>query len=577
MGSKLQRQLYDDLETVHRFVLEGSWTSLGPEDRRELEQNAAKFAERLKASEDQLLCAGFLGGTGVGKSSLMNALARTEVAGTSHRRPHTEEVLIYHHAKAQLPAFIEQSNVAWKEHPHQAEAVKDILLCDLPDFDSLRPENKAAVLELMSYLDLLVWVASPEKYADRSLHTALRQSPKAVDNFYFVFNKIDRLWNPARAEESLNQMRRVAEHFRNLVVQTLSQREQGREISNPRLFLVSAVEDPPFSTWNQLALFRDALFSQRSAKQVAAIKAANLDQEMLAMLQPLHKEKEGLEHSLKVIQDLQKEVEEESRSWDRDGQNVLSSWVQSRVEPLLADQKPGLGPLYGPARLVGWVAYEWRRRGSKVAVSVPEINQEKELKRLNSRFENLKNRLLTLALRQNQSGAGRQLVENAVDVSRIWNRVGSNWQEAVDRILTYEPPGKAVGIKVSQWMIYSLLTLFLAFGLGGKQAWLGIVSQPGLGSSLELLFSILESLFSPMGLAALLSYILLMLGSGIRLYNSLARRLQSQARRQGQLVIAEMNSLWNEELKDVHQRLADMSSEMHSKLDVLQTLLQSRQ
>jgi hypothetical protein len=513
----------------------------------------------------------------VGKSSLMNALARTEVAGTSHRRPHTEAVLLYHHAKVGLPAFIDQSKATWKEHIHQAETVKDILLCDLPDFDSLRPENKAAVLEFMSHLDLLVWVASPEKYADRSLHTALRQSPKAVDNFYFVLNKMDRLWNPGRAEESLNQMQRVAEHFRSLLVQTMSQREQRKDGGIPSLFLVSAVEDPPYSTWNQLALFRDALFSQRSAKQVAAIKAANLDQEMITMFHPLHREKEGLEHGLKLIRDLQKEVEEESWSWDRDGQNVLSSWVQSRVEPLLAHHEQGLRPLYGPAKLVGWAVYEWRRRGSRALVLAPEVNQEHELKKLSSRLENLKNRLLTLVLQEEESAVGRQVVESTLDVHRMWSRINSNWQEVVDRTVVYESQGKAVGVKFSQGMIYGLLTLFLAFGLGGRQAWLGIISQPGLGSSLELLFSILESLFSPMGLAALLSYTLLMLGAGLRLYNSLARRLHSLAHSQGRLVSAEMNSLWNKELKDVHQRLEDVYTEMHSKLDLLTSLLKSRQ
>ncbi|OPX41116.1 MAG: hypothetical protein B1H13_03780 [Desulfobacteraceae bacterium 4484_190.3] len=57
---------------------------------------------------------GLLGGTGVGKSSLMNALAGSEIAATSHRRQHTDSVLIYRYVKTPFPSDLSVTSVPGK-------------------------------------------------------------------------------------------------------------------------------------------------------------------------------------------------------------------------------------------------------------------------------------------------------------------------------------------------------------------------------------------------------------------------------------------------------------------------------
>lgn len=578
MVMSLHRQLQEDVNAVRCFVQDPDWVSLGAQEKQELEEAAGRFQERLDAAQGASLWAGFLGGTGVGKSSLMNALAQAEVATTSHRRPHTDRVLIYHHARIELPAFVHQSQVTWKEHVHQAQAVHNIILCDLPDFDSLQAENKEAVLDFMSHLDLLVWVTSPEKYADQSMYAALEEAPKAVDNFFFVLNKMDKLWSSSRAEESLEQMQRIAEHFRGLLIQQLSRARDSSSRVSPRLFTVSAVEQPPYSPWNQLELFRDALFSQRSDKQVAAIKAANLEQEAAVLYRPLRREKERLEQCLAAVQGLQEKMHSESQAWHRDGQRILEAWVHSRVEPVLSRQGPGMGPLWGPARLVGEAVRQWSVRGkAKDQVLCPDIHNEPSLQGLYSRMDNLKDRLSAHALRRNVPQFLRTEVEGAADVSQLWERAVSSWSGAVSRALTWEGPVKWTGLRMKQGGVYSLLTLLLLLGLGGGKAWMALIGQPGLREALMVFFSVLEGLFSPIGVAALVSYGLLMLGAGARFYRSLDQRMQDWAREYGRRISVELTEIWDEQLREVEQDMEGIRQQLDQRLQSVNAILSSRE
>jgi len=574
----LHRQLQKDVNAVRCFVQDPDWVSLGAQEKQELQEAADRFQERLDAAQGASLWAGFLGGTGVGKSSLMNALAQDEVATTSHRRPHTDRVLIYHHAQVELPAFVHQSQVAWIEHVHQVQTVHNVILCDLPDFDSLQAENKEAVLHFMSHLDLLVWVTSPEKYADQSMYTALEEAPKAVDNFFFVLNKMDKLWSSSRAEESLEQMQRIAEHFRGLLIQQLSTSRTISARVSPRLFTVSARQQPPYSPWNQLELFRDALFCQRSDKQMAAIKAANLEQEAAVLYRPLRREKERLEQCLADVQGVQEKMHSESQAWHRDGQRILEAWVHSRLEPVLNRQGPGIELLWGPARLVGWVVRQWSVRGKvQDQLLYPDIHNEPSLQGLHSRMDNLKDRLSAHALRRNFPRFLRTEVEEAADVSQLWERAVSSWSGAVNRALTWEGPVRWKGLRIKQAGMFGLLTLLLLLGLGGGKAWMALIGQPGLREAVTLFFSVLETLFSPIGVAALVSYGLLMFGAGARFYRSLEQRMQDWAREYGRRIGAELTEIWDEQLREVEQDLERIRQQLEQRLQSVNAILSSRE
>ena len=129
------------LEKTLTLLRQGKIYSLSSKARQTMESQGRNAHGRLGAMEARYLTIGLVGGTGVGKSTLMNALAGKAIASTSHRRPHTDRVLIYRHAEADAPPIPGPLDVPRREILHQGDDIRRILLCDLPDFDSLVGEH----------------------------------------------------------------------------------------------------------------------------------------------------------------------------------------------------------------------------------------------------------------------------------------------------------------------------------------------------------------------------------------------------------------------------------------------------
>ena len=209
--------------------------SLGTEQQRLLREEGEKLSQKLRSMQESFLTIGLLGGTGVGKSTLMNALAGAEIASASHRRPHTDRVLIYSHEEtgSWVPS-LPGENLPWALVPHRSEAMRQVLLCDLPDFDSLLGEHRERVIQFLEHLDLLVWVTSPEKYGDGRFYEFLAQVPKAENNFIFVLNKTDLLFRDESLEQGYQQLTRLARTFQEHL--------HKQSIDQPRLYILSAQE-----------------------------------------------------------------------------------------------------------------------------------------------------------------------------------------------------------------------------------------------------------------------------------------------------------------------------------------------
>jgi len=136
------------------------------------------------------------GPTGVGKSSLFNALLDVDLARVGVTRPTTSEPLaavVSAEPVAELMAHLGLSswnNVAVHTHPE----LESLVLVDLPDHDSVVVEHRHRAAEVVAVADRLVWVVDPEKYADASVHDDLLAPLRAHSGVLTVVcNRMDRL------------------------------------------------------------------------------------------------------------------------------------------------------------------------------------------------------------------------------------------------------------------------------------------------------------------------------------------------------------------------------------------------
>lgn len=186
---------YSDLVTRAqgwaRAALDGK--RLGSEQARTLLEIDSRTPDSLFAEIDSRpLIVAFMGGTGVGKSSLLNRLAGQAIARTGIERPTSREVTLYHHesvAIQQLPAALPLEKIQISRH--QDAGKRNIIWIDMPDFDSVELSNKQLVLEWLPHIDVLLYVVSPERYRDNKAWRLLL-AEGARHAWLFVLNQWDR-------------------------------------------------------------------------------------------------------------------------------------------------------------------------------------------------------------------------------------------------------------------------------------------------------------------------------------------------------------------------------------------------
>jgi len=165
---------------------------LGDKDRAVLATAAARVRARAGYVGDVVVVA-FAGGTGSGKSSLLNALISESVAPVGVVRPTTTRstAVVPADTDTDFAALVSAMNV---DHVVRSDALTSTVLVDLPDFDSVETAHRHIVGRVLPAVDAVLWVFDPEKYADRIVHDDfLSRLTPYEDQFIFVLNQVDRL------------------------------------------------------------------------------------------------------------------------------------------------------------------------------------------------------------------------------------------------------------------------------------------------------------------------------------------------------------------------------------------------
>ena len=227
------------------------------------------------------------GGTGVGKSTLLNAIAGETVSLASARRPTTSDAIawvptIQRHELAGLLRWLGISDV----REHVGGPLGEVAVLDLPDFDSIAREHRSRVDDLLPRVDAVAWVVDPEKYMDDVMHGGyLRQFARRMRRQIVVLNRSD-LLSPADAH-------RVAEDMRNqlsrdgasgIEVVATRAREGAGGIAELRRWLESGVEA------KRVVASRVAAEARQAVRELAA-DAGVLDSTAGKLIEPARQER----------------------------------------------------------------------------------------------------------------------------------------------------------------------------------------------------------------------------------------------------------------------------------------------
>ena len=566
MNRPLQ-QLRTDANRILALLDQGFPFSAGQEERSSLIDETGRLLHKLDAIDQDYLSIGLLGGTGVGKSSIMNALAGSEIASAGHRRPFTHQVLVYRHKEAGTLPSLGRSDLEWQEILHEIDPIRQVLLCDLPDFDSLAAEHRERVGRFLDHLDLAVWVTSLEKYGDNRFYEFLDTVPKARPNFLFVLNKVDLLFHEDEVGEAYERLARTVDLFRKHLA------EHG--VDDPILFAVSAQEvlaHGPATPWNQFPIFKRQVFQQREIKEIHRIRSANLDVELRGVASVLERESLPLQSVERIIDSALMQMEAHKPVWSEDAREAISRWMRKHWESILLEGEAGAA-LIGPGHAIELLFAELRRivkRGEPLQHESPSHNTPDRVPSFfRAQVEEARDGITRQMLVQ---GLPAPLLERAESVLNRSGRVEAferRMAEAMSELLRKRSTFSFRGFKAMQILTYAALFVLLLVAIGGRETWEGVIAEPGWKAGLRLLLSWFSTLFSTQGLAALGSYLLINLYLGFRFFRRRKKVVERVAERAVRKNSSALLEVWENELTLFREDLKGFQEDIRSKISFL--------
>ena len=248
------------------------------------------------AAEDSLFLYGIVGGKDVGKTSLINQLAGAKISVDTDILDEGTNVAVAYchrndHAKL-AKRFSAKSGERVRFVDHDRQELKNVVLIDLPDFDSRFLSHRDDTGHLAGYLQGVVWVTTPRKYGDYEFLNQLETIALSHENYFIVLNKIDQLKDTA----PLDSVREEVVHF-------LSNECVKRNVPRPdpeQFFILSALEPNRY----EFKRLRDQLIRPHSAREVTRAKLMNLKAEFERNLERMHSSYKLLVHVAEIDQAL---------------------------------------------------------------------------------------------------------------------------------------------------------------------------------------------------------------------------------------------------------------------------------
>lgn len=207
------------LDTPHLHKL----TSIQQAEIEGIADDLKRKAEALDVDQPVLVIM-LMGGTGVGKSTLLNALAGAPVAQASYTRPTTRDPVVYYHRGIPTER-LDPAILACRLVQHDRDPLAQKIIIDTPDLDSNDLDNRERLKALLPVADVVLYVGSQEKYHDQ-LGWELFKEQRQRRAFAFVLNKWDRC-----SERGTIGLRPDEDLLRDL---------QSEGFTNPRIFRTTA-------------------------------------------------------------------------------------------------------------------------------------------------------------------------------------------------------------------------------------------------------------------------------------------------------------------------------------------------
>ncbi len=516
-----------------------------PVEKSRMTSKIEELKEALKRAHEEVLVVGFLGGTGVGKSTIMNALAGKEIASTDYRRPHTESILIYHHFNKPVPEELLLLDLPFKVFEHSVDTVKSLMFCDMPDFDSIKPQHRTTVLNFLEKLDLLVWVVSPEKYADQAFYLFLKEAMqiKNPKNFFFVMNKIDMV-NPA--DEPSGRERTIS-----LVLESFSGYLSEFGIKEPVIFPISAKDAfsglflDPFNQWK---LFKNAVYREWTSKEIQAIKEANIEQEIKRIARDLKDLSEVGQRTVDSLARYMEVINDFGVVLSRKVRNLARNCALLIIDEYLENSVLEGGVLFGPGALLHRILLRFGSKRKERKLEAPEgcLEGFKEV------FKQLENRISSVAYTVKLPAEIKDEFSRLYNREFLWGRFYNEAETYLDLSAVRFKWNHSLLFKVAQFFTYFGLVVLFFLSMG--QAW--TVKESTFSKFLLAVFlKCFERLFSLDGFGAMMTLGILELLAGIYFVLKFRKSLQGLSQKFIETVEHEIVSLWEKILQDLREQI----------------------